>query len=1108
MRFLCRMAANGPSHRPGTASRLRWSWQTAILSAALLGSHAFSPAVSPKFSPAVSPTFSPTFSHSGCRPVFHADSRVVSRASSRALSFPWPVSVPWLFSMSFSSLAPRPLRAEPTEQAPVEAWPRRDAAAVGMKPEPLVAAASRFREAVEQGELHGAVLLVARRGSIVLHEAIGWRDRAARRPMTTDTVFHVASNTKPVVAAAALQLAEEGRLDLDADVGRYLPEFNIDSYRGVTVRRLLSHTSGLRIPTVFLEPLAKPGDPGVPAGGPTLRSETARFATIAPQVAPGTTYAYNNPGYNIVGAVLEAITGQRIDQWLQARVYQPLGMVDSAHSDRPGIVERRAVVETRKDGNWSRTYQPGDPSKYAFARASGGLLTTASDYARFLQMFLDEGRVGSKRWISAAAVRAATAAHTRALFAPDVLATQKSFYGYGWQVFPDGRYGHGGSDGTFAWVDPRRELIAIAFTQSPGGKLPFDEFQRLVGEACPLETGIAAGVVGHRGLPRELPENTLVAFIACLERRVGFELDVRRSADGHLVCVHDETLDRTTDGTGAVVAKTLDELRSLDARRGGPADMQPLRFLGGGTPRIPTLDEVFAWMARYDVDRPVVAVDLKGDDPRIEADLIALAKRHGVMTRIVVIGRAINSSAVRQRLRAADPQAPAACLAERPEDFAAAIDDPDSSWVYLRFVPERAEVARAKAAGKRVFVAGVKFATAQPQNWRRAAVRGVDAILTDDVAELEAQLREDRFRLSERRESLLPFTEPPAEFANDFGTYKSPRVFADGRVAESPEDWQRRRREILDDWRKMLGGDGPEPLANPVIKTVSRESREDFEQQRVEVEVLPGGKFAPGHLLIPSGPGPFPAAVVLFYESATSVGLAERGRGTHDYGLQLARRGFVTLSIGTPGSLEFPAVKTGELLANAGAAQDRQPLAILAYAAASCHTALAKHPAVDATRIGVIGLSYGGKWSMFASCLHEPFACAVWSDPGIVFNEQNGNVNYWEPWYLGYERGVKRPAGIPNAERPRTGLYRRLHEAGRDLHELHALMAPRPVLVSGGTEDPPRNWRALNRLREINKVLGTTTPLSVAMTRRPTHVPTPETLELELRFLEYHLKYR
>ncbi len=161
-------------------------------------------------------------------------------------------------------------------------------------------------------------------------------------------------------------------------------------------------------------------------------------------------------------------------------------------------------------------------------------------------------------------------------------------------------------------------------------------------------------------------------------------------------------------------------------------------------------------------------------------------------------------------------------------------------------------------------------------------------------------------------------------------------------------------------------------------------------------------------------------------------------------------------------------------------------------------------PQVDPRRIGIIGLSYGGKWSMFASCLHEKFACAVWSDPGIVFNERNENVNYWEPWYLGYDPNVQRKPGIPSADNLRTGLYKDLVEANDDLVDLHALMAPRPVLVSGGTEDPPRNWIALNHLVAVNELLGQRN--RVAMTARPTHVPTPESLELELAFLEYWLK--
>jgi hypothetical protein len=162
-------------------------------------------------------------------------------------------------------------------------------------------------------------------------------------------------------------------------------------------------------------------------------------------------------------------------------------------------------------------------------------------------------------------------------------------------------------------------------------------------------------------------------------------------------------------------------------------------------------------------------------------------------------------------------------------------------------------------------------------------------------------------------------------------------------------------------------------------------------------------------------------------------------------------------------------------------------------------------PEVDPKRIGVVGLSYGGKWAMFASCLDERFAAAVWSDPGIVFNEKDPNCNYWELWYLGYDPKVQRKEGVPSATNPRTGLYKELIEAGEDLVDLHALMAPRPVLVSGGVQDPPRNWQALNHLVSVNALLGHKN--RAFLRRRKTHVPTAEALELELAFLEYFLKH-
>lgn len=363
-----------------------------------------------------------------------------------------------------------------------------------------------------------------------------------------------------------------------------------------------------------------------------------------------------------------------------------------------------------------------------------------------------------------------------------------------------------------------------------------------------------------------------------------------------------------------------------------------------------------------------------------------------------------------------------------------------------------------------------------------------------------ADRAKDRDALSQRLEK---YCQPPAEFAGRLGPYRSPLRFADGSVAKTPEDWARRRQELLATWQRRLGA-WPPPVERPEVKRLESVERSGYVQHHVHVQVSREGQLADGYLLIPAGKGPFPAVFVPFYEPLTSIGEVKKGQGTHDYGLQLVRRGFVTLSIGTPGSVEKIGLDTRQLLVEAGQRQRRQPLTLLAYVAANCHTALAQMPQVDPQRIGIIGLSYGGKWSMFASCLYDKFACAVWSDPGIVFNEKNGNVNYWEPWYLGYDPNTQRKPGIPSAANPRTGLYKELFEAGDDLVDLHALMAPRPVLVSGGTEDPPRNWVALNHLIAVNGLLGQRN--RVAMTARPTHVPTPEALELELAFLEYWLK--
>ncbi len=347
-------------------------------------------------------------------------------------------------------------------------------------------------------------------------------------------------------------------------------------------------------------------------------------------------------------------------------------------------------------------------------------------------------------------------------------------------------------------------------------------------------------------------------------------------------------------------------------------------------------------------------------------------------------------------------------------------------------------------------------------------------------------------------QSIRPHFEPPASLAGDLGAYRSPLVFDDGSLVKTAEDWTRRRREILATWREWLG-DWPPLTARPEIRYLEQTERDGVIQHKVHVEIAPDNQTVAGYLLVPDGAGPFPAVLVVYYDAETGAGL---GRELRDFGYQLALRGFVALSIGTPqfASLEAPYKPLWDVPEGQ---PPLQPLSALAYVAANCHTALANLPQVDPDRIGVVGHSYGGKWAMFASCLYDKFACAVWSDPGIVFDETRPNVNYWEPWYLGWRPDVQRQRGIVSETSPRTGPYKRMVETGHDLHELHALMAPRPFLVSGGAEDPPERWRALNHTVAVNTLLGRSH--RVAMTHRDTHSPTARSNAQIYNFFEYCL---
>ena len=347
---------------------------------------------------------------------------------------------------------------------------------VGVDPETLNQAASLIEEAVTEDKMPGAVILVARKGKIILHQAFGHRDLQRTRPMQVDSLFRMASNSKAITAAGIMLLAEDAKLELDKPVGTYLKAFQNERWNEITLRHLLTHTSGIRIKPLFFTPLLQKSVAHPQA--PDLRLEVNRFAATAPLEPAGKTYSYNNACYNTLAAVIEEVTGS-YQQHLHDHIYQPLGMLDSCNHESDADHNRMSTVFRRqRDGTWSEGWKPGDAPDWPFPRGSGGMVSSARDYALFCQMLLNKGRYGNKQILQSDSVTEMTnpqAKHCEAAIN----------YGLGWTVNERGStFSHSGSDGTYVWVDPNCDLIGMLLTQCNGTKPPRSKFRKLVESAC------------------------------------------------------------------------------------------------------------------------------------------------------------------------------------------------------------------------------------------------------------------------------------------------------------------------------------------------------------------------------------------------------------------------------------------------------------------------------------------------------------------------------------------------------------------------------------------------------------------------------------------------
>lgn len=348
---------------------------------------------------------------------------------------------------------------------------------------------------VADGRLPGAVVTVLRDGAVVYEHATGFADLEARTPLATDAIFRIASQTKAIVSVAVMMLQEDGALLISDPVGRYLPAFAettvaeplpdggydvVAAGRPITVRDLLTHTAGIGYGSgAGGERWAEAGITGwyFAHREEPVRATVDRMGSLPFQAQPGESFVY---GYNtdILGALVEAVSGQTLEAFLHSRIFEPLEMRDTHFYLPPEKRDRLATVYNRRipgelvrarDGEGMDAQgQYVDGPRRSFS-GGAGLLSTARDYARFLQMMLDGGTLDDARILSPASVALMTSNHVGDLFAPGM------GFGLGFSVRLDlgeagepgslGDYGWGGAYHTTYWVDPVERLVVVYFTQ-------------------------------------------------------------------------------------------------------------------------------------------------------------------------------------------------------------------------------------------------------------------------------------------------------------------------------------------------------------------------------------------------------------------------------------------------------------------------------------------------------------------------------------------------------------------------------------------------------------------------------------------------------------------
>ncbi len=353
--------------------------------------------------------------------------------------------------------------------------------AAGMDRARLSAVPVRMKEYVDAGQTAGMVTIVARRGHVASFEAIGFQELETKKPMRKNTMFRVASMTKPVTCAGIMILADEGKISVVDEISKYLPQFRglkVDACgarngfgcdttaasRPINIEDLMTHTSGL------------PGSPEVGEGeAKTLEDLVKISARTHLLFQPGSNWNYSNLGIDILGRIIEIVAKQPFDQFLRERIFEPLAMKDTYFFVPADKRDRIATLYKFADGRATRESAEWGAEK-AIPSPAGGLVSTAEDMLRFNEMMRNKGTLDGHRVLSSAAAHLMTISHTgdlQAGWAPGM------GHGYGYEVVRNtaglfrynstGSFAKGGAYRTYEWVDPEKEISGVFLMQVDSG---------------------------------------------------------------------------------------------------------------------------------------------------------------------------------------------------------------------------------------------------------------------------------------------------------------------------------------------------------------------------------------------------------------------------------------------------------------------------------------------------------------------------------------------------------------------------------------------------------------------------------------------------------------